>query len=504
MNKNDEILLHDLYNIIEQGKLDNIIDEESSKMLIEIHENSSEINDQTIDTLLESCKDAVVNSIIGPFGLSRELFKDEDGGSVTTVQNFEKGIFSKNDETNYKMYKSDIAPGSIRQAGKKEIKSLTDKAKKDPKPIIDDYTGKILHKDGRTHIDHVISIDETHKDPSFNLVYSFEEQLKILHNPDNLKFTERSINQSKNSKDLSEWAQKNDKRFDLDMKKVKNISVKANKSVWEQTSKDKIKKYTKEVSKNSVSDGLKLGFREAIGIILKEFVSLVFLEIKQIIKFGLKENDSDNSLFEELKKRFSKIWNTAIDNCKKKYKDIMDAFKDGFISGMSSAIITFLINLVVTTVKRVVRIIREGILSLFRAIKLLLNPPDDMSPDDLYFEVIKLISAAVITSIGVFLEEGLEKFLMTTVLAPIANIIAPILMGILTGISIAVVLFTIDKLNNAMKKNQQAYIQVYSKVGMNYYRIVENANKIFKTKILYDKLDDEFDNLEIFKNINNN
>lgn len=496
MNEDNESLSN-LLNQIDKGEIESLIDEESAKFLLELHESSNVINENTMDDLLETCKDVVVNSIIGTFGLSRALFNDKDGGPVTTSQNFEKGITSNEEDQNrFKMLKSSLASESIRQDGSRIVKKTTDSAKKKADPIIDDYTGRIIPKDGRTHIDHIVSISEAHRNPDFNFIYSFEEQVNILHNERNLAFTERKINQSKSNKDLIDWAEINGSKYGIDKEKIKPIHKQAKDSVYGNIPEKKLNKYSKELSKVAVTEGLALGIREAVGIILKEFVSELFREIKTIIKYGLNNKDSDSSVLTELKNRFSTIWDKAIENCIKKNKDITSAFKDGFVSGISSSILTFLINMVLTTVKRVVRILREGILSLYRAIKMLINPPENLPKEDLYFEIIKLISASIITSFGLLLEEGFEKFLLTTPLAPIANYIAPVLMGILTGISIAVIIYTLDKIMNRIKRDDIALTSLYGKIGKNYFEIVKTEFFLNEAENLFDNLDREFDKME--------
>ena len=260
--------------------------------------------------------------------------------------------------------------------------------------------------------------------------------------------------------------------------------------------KDKIKKYAKDLSKASTKDGVKLGIREALGLILQEFVSEFFKEIKNIIKHGLQNKQTDQSVLKELKKRLNKVWNNALDNCLKKNKDILNAFKDGVISGISSTIITFLVNIFVSTAKRVVRIIREGVFSLCKAVKMLIHPPNDFTNEELLFEIVKLLSASMITSLGLLLEEGFEKFLLTTPLAPIAPYISPVLMGIITGLLIALVMFTIDKLRNRIHEDEKALVSLYSKLGKNNILIAKTGTILSKSEKIHDDLNKEFDKLE--------
>lgn len=45
---------------------------------------------QRQDAMLEECKNAVIHSALGAFGLNMGMFTDRDGGNVTTLHNFER------------------------------------------------------------------------------------------------------------------------------------------------------------------------------------------------------------------------------------------------------------------------------------------------------------------------------------------------------------------------------------------------------------------------------
>jgi len=54
--------------------------------------NKTEMKEKRMQDLLDSCQSQVLQQIIGPFGLTEAMFDDKDGGNVTTLKNFEKGI----------------------------------------------------------------------------------------------------------------------------------------------------------------------------------------------------------------------------------------------------------------------------------------------------------------------------------------------------------------------------------------------------------------------------
>ena len=64
------------------------IDEEIAVLIAEINA----VPGASHSRFTEDLKDVVIDSVLGPFGLSRAMFADKDGGSITTVHNFEEAL----------------------------------------------------------------------------------------------------------------------------------------------------------------------------------------------------------------------------------------------------------------------------------------------------------------------------------------------------------------------------------------------------------------------------
>lgn len=178
---------------------------------------------------------------------------------------------------------------------------------------------------------------------------------------------------------------------------------------------------------------------------MSEFFNALFDEIFDIYKNGWANGFEDEKFFNILKNRISVIGQKVL----AKWKDVAIAFKDGFLSGFISNLITTVTNIFITTSKRVVRIIREGIFSLFKAIKMLIFPPENMTYEEALHEVKKIIATGIIISIGVIIEEYIDNFIKSiVVLQPLSNEISSALMGLITGISITMIVYYIDKSKN--------------------------------------------------------
>lgn len=131
-----------------------------------------------------------------------------------------------------------------------------------------------------------------------------------------------------------------------------------------------------------------------------------------------------------------------------RWEDAADAFKTGALSGLLASLATTLANLFVSTGKRLVRILREGLHALLKAGKLLYFPPDDMTPAQAAHAASKLFTAAISVTVGIGVEEGVEKAIAAApALAPFANGLSNVLVGIATGLSTAWLVRQIDRLD---------------------------------------------------------
>lgn len=92
-------------------------------------------------------------------------------------------------------------------------------------------------------------------------------------------------------------------------------------------------------------------------------------------------------------------------NLPSKWEDAVKAFRDGAVSGFISNLLTVVINTVMTTWKRWVRIVREGVTSLYCALKMLAFPPEGMTLEQAAHEASKLLVAGAVVGLGVFGEE---------------------------------------------------------------------------------------------------
>lgn len=185
--------------------------------LDELSNLHSKLPENQTSTLLHLCEASAISAITSQFGLASLIIDARDGGSVTTVHNFEKGITAN--EADAARYSDMIANRNGKYSEvrnkvgyDKPLVKRRNEALQNEAIIIDEYTGRNLPKDGRVHLDHIVSVKEIESSVSTNLALSPEERAKIAADKENLALIDGSINQSKGSDEMKVFLNKEDKK----------------------------------------------------------------------------------------------------------------------------------------------------------------------------------------------------------------------------------------------------------------------------------------------------
>lgn len=432
----------------------NSIEQEEQRLLDELEtidqKNKNIDTNEQVFNLANECKDIVIDCILGPFGLSRAMFDDKDGGAVTTQHNAEKDIFAKDSEKfNRDHYDFD----------KKQREKIVEERKVDGKSI-DQLTG--LETDNQD-VDHYYSAKSYHKKGGW--MQKREKRKAFGTDERNLNVVDSSLNRSLGEKDKYEYEQQQSRRDPdktnkedrgMDNRRVNAAQRRSDESVKEHepTTKERIIYHGKELGKEGAKAGFKLALRQAIGCALKILVEESFLIIKDAIK----------KYKEGLLKGFRSFILYIIEGLKNIRYKIQDYLKkignstlEGGISGIISTIVTFVINSFITTVKRVVTIIREAALSLGRAVKVLCD--NSMPMEERMQAAGKIVFAGISTCIGIFLTEAISKFLSTNLpmLGSLSDDVANVLVSIIVGLAgILITYLFIQYKNYQMRANSLA------------------------------------------------
>ncbi|PBI79083.1 Domain of uncharacterised function (DUF1994) [Campylobacter jejuni] len=413
-----------------------------------------EVREQRLQALLSSCQQQVLQQIIGPFGLTPAMFADKQGGNVTTQHNAGQGIYAEESE-HYKR-KQDYDYESAKKAKMQEaVKNGT----MNSQVFTDEYTGKTEQtrrttSTGKQYMnaeaDHTIPLSEFHKQGGWML--TAEQRKAAASEKDNLHFTTMDNNREKGGAS-AESALSQDNGYDPEI--TQPIIDKAREAMDNHlpSNMDRVKYHGKALASTGIEEAKKNALRQALGLLMYEFVNGAFIEIK-----ALMTQPEDASLIDRLITAFKRIADRVVS----KLKDALKALISGGVQGFISNFLTFIINTVVTTSAKVVTVIRESMKGLWEAGKILLNPPKDMPFTEVCRQVTKIFSSIVTLSLGMLFEESVKTFISSVVvLAPVAHILAPAISGILTGVTTALVVYGIDRFFDWLSATDTERLQAF-------------------------------------------
>lgn len=442
---------------------------EAEKLLKELED---EFDSKRVDELLNQTQKDIFQAIIVPFGLGKIVSAyDKAGGNVDTIHNAREGIYATDEEKskydNKEKYNADNYHKDER------YKKINKQYSKDKKAgNAEDYmSGEKFAKNAKTDLDHVVSAKEI--DIDAGRVLADVDGAELANTETNLQLTSSSKNRSKKAKSMDDFlnqqqsdsqqraneinmlekkgnlTEKERKKLEklkdlesINSEKAKQADAKAREEINKKINSAYYKsgKFAKNLASTSALEGSKMGLQQALGLVILEVLTASFEEIKLAYNEGLE----GESLFEDIKIRLKRVAKKV----SSKWKDFIVAFKDGAISGFISNIITTIINTFITTGKRLVRMIREGFYSLIKAIKLLLNPPKEMSKQEVCHEAVKLMAGGAVVVGGIMLEEAVDKAIKATVVFEfMSDILTTVIVGALTAIVASLVVYLLDKLD---------------------------------------------------------
>lgn len=368
-----------------------------------IYSNGEVVLEENVyDSIFQEYERIVIQSLITSFGLDF-IVKDQYGGDVDTIHNVRE--MSLDPRMTYKNKKNEEAYNSRGEYNKgsyhgdSRFASTKHSARikwlEDYKDIDDVYTGGKVGFHGRSNaipperkaeLDHIVECKGVHDDRG--RVLSGLKGEDLANQQDNWAWTNKSLNAS-----MGSWARQENERYrkehgcDAPLSVIDaNAYVAAHPDMDETTKKNLLEHYEKarraydsrinrayyssaqfrrDTAKAARNTGLKMGLRQVLG--------LVFTEIWFSVKDEMKKADgTDESLFKQIGHGIV----VGLDNARRKYKELWDAFIEGSISGVLSSLTNTLCNIFITTAKHTARIIRQSWASLVSGTKILLLNPD--------------------------------------------------------------------------------------------------------------------------------
>lgn len=399
-----------------------------------------------VRSLLDQYQEVIIRSLITSFGLDLLFVKDRHGGDVDTIHNVRaiqkgdsqfEGYANKNNQYDYETQSNyDKSTSAKYHSHKNYINRNREGAIKKEQGILQDaYTGKRISQNEKIDLDHVVSAKEIQGDAGRILAEA--DGVELANQSMNLKHTNRSINRSKGAKTTEQFTDSLDQmrperqerinelsnQTTLDDREKKELnkltqleSVDAKRmAAAEKTARDNYDKqleskyytstkFLNDTIQSSYALGIKMGLRQALGVILGEVVMIVKAELPPFIK-KMRASFDLQLFFKET----AHIVKSAFERISQKYKEIIHGFKDGLLSGILSSLANTLINIFVTTAKNTVKIIRESFSTIVEALKILILNPQNLPPGEVMKSVAILISTGASVVLGTVVAEAMRK-----------------------------------------------------------------------------------------------
>lgn len=435
---------------------------------IESSDEATFINNNEFNNIFSQYKTVLLNSLVTAFGLDQIIFNDKDGGNVQTIHNAKNHVyanedFSKKGERKYD--RNDYATANYMNKRRKKDFQTNDK-------IHDGYTGKVLNKDGRTDLEHIVSAKENHERLEMRLFHEKAEMSDLINSKKNTTYIDSSTNKSKGARTLKDWGKKtsnndktktNEEYYGVDSKKAYLADENARRSIDEKVARRKLEHYSSSMMKDSLNQGSKMAIRQGLGIVFSEIASTIMDNVPGIIK-EIRANFSIELFLEKI----GELIVLTFERVKSKMSNILDAVKTGFTSGVFSSIVTSVINMFATMAKNIVRLVRQGMVSITEAVKIIFFDTENRTTGEKVIAASKVIMTGASVVLGVLLEQSISSSLESSgigsipVIGGILTDIFPIFIGTLfTGLLSVTFLYFMD--NNKSIQNLISFIDKVSK-----------------------------------------
>lgn len=458
----------------------------------------------------------IIQSLVTSFGIDFLLLEDKRGGDVDTIHNVRHGVWATDKEKTAYDNRGEYDSYAYHTHPQYKNINKENSEKKRNGTLIDGYTGNPVSSNDNIDLDHVISAKTIHDDPG--RVLAEIEGANLANKQENLVSTSSSINRSKKTDSIEEFIQKipqkieNKKReiekYKNDISKLniqipsdkqkaeelnkkiknaekyieehKNIDIELSKKTSEkarnkQNKEINIKYYTStKFFKNTLlsagKQGIKMGTRQVVGLILAE----AWFEIKEVIP-TIYSQCKQNFCFDKFLSHIKIAIKNIFQRIKSRFKELLSEFQNGVIGGIISNVRTTILNIFLTTEKIIGKLLRELWTSLVKALKLLIFNPDQLSLGDLCKETSKVLATGISVALGAILHQYLSNLFRFPFGEEIAAFVSAVASGIMTLGSLyflehsSIMNKVWDKLNtlqNKFKKQFELNVEYYKKVNI--------------------------------------
>lgn len=434
INSDYKLLEKELEELSKRDKLRIEVDQGLDEALKDLEEISAKIPQEQTQKLFDQCANNALDAVVGHFGFAAVILDAKDGGNVNTTHNVRNGVYVSEKERQRYANRGEYNSDNYHQDDNYKRISKEQSALKKQGKLEDYMTGKKINANADTDLDHVVAAKTIHDDPA--RVLAEMDGAKLANAESNLKMTDSSLNRSKKDKSAEKFLADRDKRLKFLAEKEKNGALTPSqqkekdkllkqKEIQDENLKEQYKQSKKEIDREvdktyytsskpykealitGTQDAAKIAAYSALGVVLKDFIKAIIIELKVTFKeFG---NESLKEILVRFKDRICKVW----EELKLKWKDILKGSFEEALQTFFSNLVVFIINIFATTLKSIVQIVRAGFTSLWQAVKIITNPPKDMPKEDIYYEASKIMVTGLISAVTMLGSESVKNSLLT-------------------------------------------------------------------------------------------
>ncbi len=435
----------------------------------------------------------IIESLITSFGLDF-IVKDQHGGDVDTIHNVrrmqEDADLTYKNKVNEAAYTNRGAYNTAEYHSDSRFRNGKAEARKDffeqGSTLADAYTGEQLMpvnkgvgREKQAQLDHVISAKQIHDDQGRILAELSGKDL--ANNPDNLRFTNACLNNNMRDKSIPDyirWCEENPDKVNWGGEKGKPLPDDVKNKLLDEYNASKqaydkkingayytSKKFAKDATLAAGKRAAQMGVRQALGFVFLEIWLAVKEEMREIPS-GFQLEETAHSLVNGVKK--------GLDNAKKKYKEMLTKLEEGIAAGALASLTTTICNIFTTTMKNVVKCMRQIYASLVQAGKVLLFNPDNL----MFGDRIKTAMIIIATGASVLLGTIVGDMICKTPIgmSPVGGIVSTFCSTMISGILSCTILIALDR--SAFMKKVVSLLNMIPNEVNNYAKIAAYMERL--------------------------
>lgn len=337
--------------------------------------------------------------------------------------------------------------------------------------------------------DHIVPLKQIHEQFKGNYALSKDDRKAIANADYNLALTSGYINGRKLGDTSSEFINKQDKlkaegkdhvelsdetrkrMLEMEANSQKNINTMANKKNVDnlvgkgEADRDELKKAyaqfekengrkpkddiereyinkkvsaekTQKIHKQLGTNAVEQSKEYMTGNIILYIIKPLYYEVKDIVKYGMKDGVGASSVKEAFMIRFGRIKKYVISNAANFFGDSVLEFVKSFVSSLIEGVISLFVGIF----KNVLKILKEGIRIFVQSAKVLFgSESSNMSSAQKGDAIIKIVGGGVIAISGVLIDTLLSKVMH------LPESISVVLSTMLSGIASCLFMYLLDK-----------------------------------------------------------